>query len=137
MDGETKTPESYASWSILELMGKTVLAGYVTEVSMFGTTMLRIDVPAIGDIPAWSKVFGAAAIFACTPVGEEEAMIVARGRKARPLPTYVLPVAKPMTMRLLEQGRPDRVQELVDMEAADDHTWDDDEEDWDGDEPNF
>lgn len=35
----------FEGWAILELMGHRRLGGYVSQAEMFGTAMLRIDVP--------------------------------------------------------------------------------------------
>lgn len=124
---EAKVGGSYAAWSVVQLMGHVVYAGFATEVSHFGATMLRLDVPEVIDqdgklIPSWSKLIGGAAIYDCTPVGEDEARIVMQRLRARPLKEYILPYAdKPMTMRLLP-GAPNPEHE------DDDRDYDDDED---------
>jgi hypothetical protein len=41
--------EKFEEWCVLELMGHRKLAGHGTEVSLFGTAILRLDVaPAAG-----------------------------------------------------------------------------------------
>lgn len=37
--------ETYEGWAILELMGHRRLAGYVREVELAGTGMIRLDIP--------------------------------------------------------------------------------------------
>lgn len=123
--------EKYAAWSVVELMGRTVIAGFVTEVTLFGGTLLRIDVPEVRDpqtgeaIPAWSKLIGVAAIYACTPVGEDEAKLVMNRLRARPLKEYILPYAeKPMTMRMLP-GVVERPSEYDESDRYDDDEYED------------
>lgn len=135
MEAESKDPQLYAAWSVLELMGKTVVAGFVQEVTLAGATMLRMDVPAITDartgetIPAWTKFYGAASIFACTPVGEDEAMVAARKLCARPISTYIVPAVKPLTPRLLTTmgGWEADEQARQDADASEDDRYDDDD----------
>lgn len=44
MQGKTTV---YEGWAILELIGHRRLAGEVSEVTMYGSSMLRIDVPSL------------------------------------------------------------------------------------------
>jgi len=37
---------SYRGWAIVELMGHRQTAGWVTEVTIAGTVLLRVDTPA-------------------------------------------------------------------------------------------
>jgi hypothetical protein len=58
-------------WAVVELMGHRQVAGHVSEVTRFGITMLRIDVPGLGAETAISQMYGPAAIYCVTPVSEE------------------------------------------------------------------
>ncbi len=78
-DEATKDDAQAASWAIVELMGHRKLAGLVSEETKFGTAMLRIDVPAIGDIAAFTQYYGGTSIYAMTPCSEQ----VARGVAAK------------------------------------------------------
>ena len=82
MDNESKT--TFESWAIVEIMGHRKLAGRVTEESIAGTNLLRIDVPPVPERegsygqklqerPAFTQYFGASAIFSLTPCNEETA----------------------------------------------------------------
>lgn len=83
--------EAYEGWAILELMGHRRLGGYVREVSMFGATMCRIDVPAAdGGTPA-TQFYGGSAIFCCTPTSEETARKVAALAQPAPVQHWELP----------------------------------------------
>lgn len=46
MTMNTETKPAFEGWCVLELMGHRKLAGYVQQVEVAGTGMLRIDVPA-------------------------------------------------------------------------------------------
>lgn len=60
-------------WAIVELMGHQRIAGRVTERNVAGTQMLQVDVPAVGEAPAFSRLLGGSAIFAINPCDEETA----------------------------------------------------------------
>lgn len=53
--------EKFESWVKLELMGRKVLIGKASEVLIAGAPLLRIDVPASGDMPAYTQMYGASA----------------------------------------------------------------------------
>lgn len=40
----------FEGWAILELMGHRRLAGFISQVEMFGAAMLRIDVPGPDEV---------------------------------------------------------------------------------------
>lgn len=134
MEAESSSSKPFASWAVLELMGRTVVAGFAEEISFGGTTMIRLDVPAVTDpdsgdlIPAWSKIYSPTAIWACTPVGEDEAKMAAAKCRARPLPSYVLPAAKPLTPRLLAQMGEWDEQSASDADVREDDRHDDDDD---------
>jgi hypothetical protein len=94
---ETEGQESFRQWCIVELMGRQVIAGLVTEQVIGGSTLLRVDVPEVDGRPAFTRFYGGSAIYAITPVSEEVAL--AALRRFRPQPVTVF------TPRLL--GPPD------------------------------
>ena len=51
------------AWAIVELMGHRRLAGEVSQSTMFGVPLLRIDIPAVGEIPANTQMYGASAVY--------------------------------------------------------------------------
>ena len=63
-------------WAIVEIMGHSRFAGRVSEDASLGVPLLRVDVPAIGEAPAFTKMFGAGSIFGvtlCTEAAAREA----------------------------------------------------------------
>lgn len=95
MTSETKVPE-YEGFAVVELMGHRRLAGYVREVSMFGTAMLRVDVP--GDEPEnahATQYYGGGSIYALTPCSEEIARALSKHARETPEAiAYALPAPK-------------------------------------------
>jgi hypothetical protein len=66
--------DGYREWSVVELMGHSMIAGLVSEQSIGGSAMVRVDVPAVDDQPGYTKFFSGGAIYAITPVSEEIAV---------------------------------------------------------------
>lgn len=66
---ESQTP--IEGWAILELFGHSKLAGYVSTAIIGTSGMLRVDVPEVGEIAAYTRFYGPGAIFSLTLVTEE------------------------------------------------------------------
>lgn len=82
---------TFDSWAIVEIMGHQRFAGRVTEQTVGGCSFVRIDVPPIDDKPAFTKLFGQAAIFSITPTDEQTAVRAAASFRTRPVEIYELP----------------------------------------------
>ncbi len=91
---EEDNDKPFADWAILELMGHRRLAGYVQEVEMAGTGVLRIEVPAIEGGKPFTQFYSVAAIYCVTPTTEEMARAVASRAYTRPVQRYELPPAR-------------------------------------------
>jgi len=79
------------TWAIVELFGHNVIAGEITSVSIAGTEMLRVDVPAVDGADAFTKFYGGAAIYAITPVDEATAQVAVEKFRSRPVDQWTLP----------------------------------------------
>lgn len=81
---------AFEGWAVLEVMGHRRHAGLVTEVSIAGAQMLRIDIPGptASDPVQATHFYGGGSIFCLTPCTEELAR-----REANPpkWSTYALP----------------------------------------------
>lgn len=77
--------ESFEQWCIVEIMGHQKFAGRVTEQVIGGSSFLRVDVPAVGDKQAFTKMFGANSIYCITPVDEETALAAAGSFRQQPI----------------------------------------------------
>lgn len=66
---------AFEGWAIVEIMGHRRLAGYVTEVSIAGAAMLRVDIAGKdpGSEPKATQFYGGASLFCLTPTTEENA----------------------------------------------------------------
>lgn len=81
----------FQSWAVVEVMGHSRYAGYVTEQAIGGASLIRVDVPAVKGAPAFTKLLGASSIFAITPCTEEVAKRAAEMFCNRPLTYLALP----------------------------------------------
>lgn len=85
------TKESFADWCIIELMGHQRIAGYVTEETIAGAALLRVDVPECPGHTAYTRYIGSSAVYALTPVSEEVARAAAASFRPRPVDRWELP----------------------------------------------
>jgi hypothetical protein len=83
---------AYEGHAIVELMGHNVIAGFVSEQTIAGTAMLRVDVPKVGDQEPFTKFFSGGAIYGITPTTQEIAERAAQRLRSRPVSEYVVPV---------------------------------------------
>jgi hypothetical protein len=91
MSTETTTVKTFDSWAVVELMGHVKWAGKVSEEVVFGTPMVRIDVPETSRQPAFTKFYGANSIYCLTPTTEEVAKRVAETIYGTPIVGYIPP----------------------------------------------
>ena len=83
--------ENFHVWAIVEIFGHERLAGEVSEARIGGCAFVRVDVPAIGTQPAFTRLYGEKAIYSITPVEESLARRAAEGMQVRPVNVYLLP----------------------------------------------
>jgi hypothetical protein len=82
---------TFEGWAIVEIMGHNTIAGYISEVAMFGTAMMRVDVPACGDQAAYTKFYGGSSIYGVTPTTQEIATKAAERLRIRPVSEWLVP----------------------------------------------
>lgn len=78
-------PEKFECWGYVELMGHNRIAGKLTEQSIAGRNLLRVDVP-LDDGGFRTEFFGASAIFRITPA--EEAIVRKLVARLQPEPVF-------------------------------------------------
>lgn len=84
-------PEAFDCWCVLELFGHVRLAGRVTEASIGGCSLLRVDVPDKNGGVEFTRYFGNGAIYSMTPVTEDVARRVGNGSAAAPVKPWEMP----------------------------------------------
>lgn len=87
----TESAPKFEQWAIVEIFGHQKYAGLVTEQSLGGTNMVRVDIPETPRNRAFTKFFGGSSIFSLTPVGEEIARAMAANMDKQPVSVYDLP----------------------------------------------
>ena len=75
-------------WAIVELFGHTKIAGHVTEASVGGCQFIRVDIPAIGEVPAYTRLLGQGAIYSINIVSEDIARAAASSFRSQPVSVY-------------------------------------------------
>ncbi len=117
-------------WAIVEIMGRKVVAGYVSQSVQFGLPMLRIDVPATSAFPAFTQEYGAQAIYAITYVSEEVARMTAEANKINPVAVYVPDLAEMQRAKLENERLRQQIRDLRSLPSpgGDGSEQDDDED---------
>jgi len=82
----------FDSWALVELFGHQKIVGRVTEATIGGCALLRVDVPADGDKQAYTKFYGNGAIYALTPVSEDVARRLLERVRPEPINRWELPL---------------------------------------------
>ena len=93
---------AFEGWAMLELMGHRQRVGFVREVEMAGTKMLRIDIPTEGgDV---TEFYGGPSVYSLRPVSEQVARDAAK-RYGDPRPVRPVEYREPAR---LTDSRADR-----------------------------
>lgn len=82
--------ETLETFAIVELFGKQIIAGLVSEQVIGGQGFIRVDVPAVDGQEGFTKFYGAGAIYAITPTDKESALSAVAGLRKRPIEVWKL-----------------------------------------------
>lgn len=88
--------------AIIELMGRQVIAGFVSEQVIAGAAMLRVDVPATATTPAYTKYYGGTAIYAITPTDAAMVQRAVDRLRPRPVEPWIIASAAVIDRRLVD-----------------------------------
>ncbi|MBB6320545.1 hypothetical protein [Paraburkholderia tropica] len=100
--------QKFEQWALIELFGHQRIAGRVSELNIGGASLIRVDVPAIDAtedemaLQAFTKAFGASAIYGITFLDETAARLFVRQLRVQPINTWELKRA----LQSLPAGRP-------------------------------
>lgn len=92
---------SFSQHCIVELFGHQRIAGQVTEEQIGGASFIRVDVPKTARREAFTKYYGASAIYALTPCDEDTAHRAAQAFDLMPIEVWRLTAVKTTA---LEEG---------------------------------
>lgn len=81
----------FETWAIVEIMGHQKFAGFLTEETIAGSGMLRLDVPEFPPLKGFTRYFNTASVYSITPTSEELARQVGEGLQRQPMSLYELP----------------------------------------------
>jgi hypothetical protein len=97
--------EHFEEWAVLELMGHRKLAGKVSETTIFGGVLLRIDIPS-KDGAFTTQFYSPSSIYCLTPTTEAMARAYAVQNQPAPVSRWELPqqlpAGDPQSQRLFE-----------------------------------
>jgi hypothetical protein len=79
---------SFDQWALVELFGHTKIAGRVTEQTIAGGALVRVDVPETKSNPAFTRFFGISAIYSINPVTEDVAKHIADQISVKPIDVW-------------------------------------------------
>lgn len=80
--------EKFECYAIIELFGHNKMAGKVSEQTIGGASMVRVDVPETAASPAFTRLLNVSAIYAINPVTEEVARGYAERLNTRPIDAW-------------------------------------------------
>lgn len=78
---------TFQSWAVVELVGRKVIAGRVTEQTIAGQGFLKVDIPQVDPaMPAFSQFINPASVYRITPTDEQGARIAALNNRVEAIP---------------------------------------------------
>ena len=80
----------FEAHAIVELMGHARIAGKVSEETIAGAALLRVDVPKTERREAYTKFYSAGAVYSITPTDEATANYAAEQFDNPPVSPYIL-----------------------------------------------
>ncbi len=78
------------TFAIVELMGRQIIAGRISEELIAGVPMLRVDVPACDGEPAYTKFYSGNAVYGITPTDEATALRAVGRLHVAPISPYIV-----------------------------------------------
>lgn len=111
--------------AIIELMGHNTIAGQVSEQTIAGSAFLRVDVPEVDGMAAFTKFFGGSAIYAITPTDEATAKLAAQRLAIRPVTQWVVPDGRrALPEPMMDTARMERIEYEVESQYSGNPEWD-------------
>lgn len=75
-------------WGKLELMGHKVLVGLITETTLAGKGVLRVDIPGPDGSTSFTQFYSPDALYCLAPVSKEVALELAKHQATAPVSAY-------------------------------------------------
>jgi hypothetical protein len=80
--------DKFETWAIVELFGHNKIAGKVSEQTIGGSSMVRVDVPDTEASPKFTRLLNVSAIYAINPVTEDVATAYAGRLQSKPIEVW-------------------------------------------------
>jgi hypothetical protein len=93
---------AFDTWCIVEILGRKVVAGRVTEQVIAGQGFIRVDVPAVNDQTGFTQLYGPGSIYAITPTTEEIATAFVARNVGAPIQPWQLALPEKASERETE-----------------------------------
>lgn len=103
----TDTVRKYSGHTVLELFGHVRIAGFVTEESIAGEAFLRVEVPAVGGKPGFTRYYHPKSVYSMSPTDEATVLAVAAREDHAPVRAWEMPQPKAEPARLAYVGTDD------------------------------
>lgn len=97
--------DSFKTWALVELFGHTRIAGEVTEQTIAGGAMVRIDVPETEKSPAFTRIVNVQAVYAINPITEDMAKTIASQLEIKPIQIWDIKDYVEKNKKALTSGR--------------------------------
>jgi hypothetical protein len=86
-----ESPEKFEIWALVELFGHNKIVGKVTEQTIAGGALVRVDVPKPDGTVNFTRFFNLSAIYAINPISQEMAVEMAQRIGGDPVASYDVP----------------------------------------------
>ncbi len=83
--------QTFKEWALVELFGHQKIVGLVTEATLAGGALIRVDVPAFDGQAAFTRFFGPSAIYSLNPIAEDVARGLMERYRNEPVSRFELP----------------------------------------------
>lgn len=76
-------------WALVDLFGHSQIAGFLSEDSIGGCSMIRVDVPPVDGMVGYTRWFGNGAIYSISPMDEKLVRAFISRFKPPPITAYM------------------------------------------------
>lgn len=80
-----EAPPAFEAWAFIEIFGHNQIAGKLSEQTIAGENYMRVDVPAVDDVPAFTRYFSTKAIYSFEPCLEATCRRIASRLAVQPV----------------------------------------------------
>lgn len=112
------------TWAVIDLFGHAKIAGKIGESIIGGQSFVRVDVPAVNGAAAYTRLYGAGAIYSIRFTTEAIATAVAEKLKEEPITPWDLPESVREAMQTRRLTSPIPFDPTYPVGCSGDYDWD-------------